>query len=98
MSLGAIDPGRSDWMRQQAPRAGRAAVAIPVYLHGDDGPTSGVTHNISPDGLFVATGRVLPIGERVMLMLAFPGQRRPLAARAEVRWSRATPAPADERR
>jgi uncharacterized protein (TIGR02266 family) len=88
MSLGAIASDGHDWARQQAPRSGRADVEIAVDLHGWHGPTPGVTRNVSPEGAFVATSRLLPVGERVMLMLSVPGRRQPLAVRAEVRWSR----------
>ncbi|HXU03358.1 MAG TPA: PilZ domain-containing protein [Polyangia bacterium] len=99
MSTGAIEAGRTDWTQQQGPpRSGRAAVEMPVDLHGDEGPFSGVVHNISPEGLFLATERLAPVGERVMLLLAFPGERRPLAVRAEVRWARPAPATPDDRR
>jgi len=72
-------------------------VEIAVDLHSTDGPLPGITHNISPDGAFVATPQLLAVGERLMLMLAFPGDRGPLAVRAEVRWSRPASAP-DSRR
>ena len=88
MSLGPIEALPGDGMRQLAQRSGRAGVAIAVDVHGADGPLPGVTHNISPDGAFIAMPEVLAVGERLMLMLAFPGDRGPLAVRAEVRWTR----------
>ena len=96
MSLGTIEPHPGDEMRQRALRSGRAVVEIAVDLHGVDGPLPGVTQNISPDGVFVATPEVIAVGERLMLMLAFPGDRGPLAVRAEVRWAR-PPRPAPMR-
>lgn len=90
MSLGPIEAVPGDGVRQLAQRAGRAGVQIMVDVHGTDGPLPGVTHNISPDGAFIATPQLLPVGERLMLMLAFPGDRGPLAVRAEVRWTRTT--------
>src|SRR4029077_4127696 len=98
MSLGSIEPHPGDEMRQRALRAGRAGVEIAVDLHGVDGPLPGVTHNISPDGVFVATPEVIAVGERLMLMLAFPGDRGPLAVRAEVRWARPAASTPDDRR
>jgi len=88
MSLGTIEAHPGDELRRRAQRSGRAGVEIAVDLHGVDGPLPGVTRNISPDGVFVATPAVLAVGERLMLMLAFPGDRGPLAVRAEVRWTR----------
>jgi len=98
MSLGTIDASPGDEMRQRSLRCGRAGVELAVDLHSDDGPCLGVTHNISPDGVFVATPEVLPVGARLMLMLAFPGNRGPLAVRAEVRWTRSTGPDTDARR
>lgn len=98
MSLGTIDAPPGDGMRQQALRCGRAGVEIAVDLHSDEGPCLGVTRNISPDGVFIATPEVLPVGSRLMLMLAFPGDRGPMAVRAEVRWTRPTAAAPDARR
>ena len=97
MSLGAIADDR-DWVEQPGPRSGRADVEIAVDLHGWDGPMPGVTRNVSPEGAFVATPRLLPVGDRVLLMLAVPGRRAPLAVRAEVRWSREAPETPDARR
>lgn len=95
MSLGAIESDHLAWVQQEAPRAGRTPLEIAVDLHGWDGATAGVTRNISPEGAFVATQRLRPVGDRVMLMLSVPGRRAPLAVRAEVRWSRGTAEAAD---
>jgi uncharacterized protein (TIGR02266 family) len=97
MSFGASEVGFLEWVRRHAPRSGRATVEIPVDLHGPEGPVRGVARNISMDGAFVVTDRPSPVGARVMLMLAFPGDGRPLAVRAEVRWCKEAAAP-DERR
>lgn len=90
MSVGTTDPQPDSEVRQCALRSGRAGVEIAADLHSGDGPLLGVTHNISPDGAFIATSQLLAVGERLMLMLAFPGDRGPLAVRAEVRWTRPT--------
>jgi uncharacterized protein (TIGR02266 family) len=97
MSVGPIEAIPGDGMRQLAQRSGRAGIEIPVDIHGTDGPLPGVTRNISPDGVFIVTPQLLPVGERLMLMLAFPGDRGPLAVRAEVRWTRLA-IPPDARR
>ena len=94
MSLGASEFGRLEW----ATRAGRTAVEMPVDLHGTDGPVPGVTRNISLDGAFVATSQLLPVGARLLMMMVFPDETRPLAVRAEVRWSRPAASVADDGR
>jgi Tfp pilus assembly protein PilZ len=97
MSLGIIQPHPGDEIRRRAQRSGRAGVEIAVDLHGVDGPLPGVTRNISPDGAFVVTPTVMAVGERLMLMLAFPGDRGLLAVRAEVRWTRRASSSPDDR-
>ena len=94
MSFGASEFERLEW----ATRAGRTAVEIPVDLHGAEGPVPGVTRNISLDGAFVATSQLLPVGARLLMMLVFPDEPRPLAVRAEVRWSRPAASVADDGR
>ena len=98
MSLVTIESHPGEETRERALRSGRAAVELAVDLHGVNGPLPGVTRNVSPDGLFVATPEVIAVGERLMLMLAFPGDRGPLAVRAEVRWTRPGPSTPDDRR
>jgi uncharacterized protein (TIGR02266 family) len=88
MSSRALHSERSDDLGRPPSRPGRSTVDIPVHLHGEDEPAHGVARNISPEGAFVATQRLVPVGTRLMLMLVFPGDRRPLAVRAEVRWTR----------
>jgi len=94
MSLGTSDFGRLEW----ATRAGRIAIEIPVDLHGTEGPIPGVTRNISLDGAFVATNQLMPIGARLLMMMVFPDETRPLAVRAEVRWSRLAASALDDGR
>jgi len=94
MSFGASEFGRLEW----ATRAGRSAVEIPVDLYGAEGPVPGVTRNISLDGAFVATSQLLPVGARLLMMMVFPDETRPLAVRAEVRWSRPAASVADDGR
>jgi Tfp pilus assembly protein PilZ len=40
----------------------------------------------------------LPVGARLLMMLVFPDEPRPLAVRAEVRWSRRAASVADDGR
>ena len=94
MSLGTSEFGRLEW----ATRAGRTAIEIAVDLHGTEGPIPGVTRNISLDGAFVATNQLLPVGARLLMMMVFPDETRPLAVRAEVRWARAAASALDDGR
>jgi uncharacterized protein (TIGR02266 family) len=88
MSLATTGSGAEDEARPHALRCDRAGVELAAALHVADGSAAGVTRNISPDGAFVATADLLPVGARLLLMLAFPGGRGPLAVRAEVCWTR----------
>jgi uncharacterized protein (TIGR02266 family) len=72
----------------RAGRSGRIPLEVPVQLRMHAGSHAGVTRNISGGGLFVATMRSLPVGDRVTVMLTIPGDDEPVEALAEVRWSR----------
>ncbi len=98
MSLATTESDSGDEARPHTLRCDRAGVELAVALHVGDGAADGVTSNISPDGVFVATPELLPVGARLLLMLAFPGGRGPLAVRAEVRWTRPAAAEPDEGR
>ena len=77
-------PGR----RTDKGRANRIALDVPVFLRGDSSSFAGVAKDIGPGGLFVATIRLLGVGEKVTVMLDLEGDARPIEARAEVRWCR----------
>jgi uncharacterized protein (TIGR02266 family) len=98
MSLATTGSVTDDEARRHTLRCDRAGVELAVALHVADGAAAGVTSNISPDGVFVATAELLPVGARLLLMLAFPGDRGSLAVRAEVCWARPTAAGPDEGR
>ena len=49
---------------------------------------TGLTHDISRGGLFLATERLFPLGQLVNLSFALPGYPCPFEARASVRWIR----------
>jgi uncharacterized protein (TIGR02266 family) len=70
-------------------RAGRVALEIPVQLRDRQGSSAGVTKNICAGGVFVATIRSFPVGERVAVNLTIPGDAEPVEVLAEVRWTRA---------
>jgi Tfp pilus assembly protein PilZ len=77
-------PGR----RTDKGRANRAALDVPVCLRGVSSSFTGVAKNIGPGGVFVATLRLLGVGEKVMVMLDSDGDAPPVEALAEVRWCR----------
>jgi uncharacterized protein (TIGR02266 family) len=69
-------------------RANRIRLDAPVQLRDGSASWAGVATNIGPGGVFVATVRLLGVGERVTLTLKMPGDAEPVAALAEVRWCR----------
>jgi uncharacterized protein (TIGR02266 family) len=73
-------------------RAGRIPLEVAIQIrsqHGSDQVSwTGVTKNMCAGGVFVATLRSVPIGERVAVRLRIPGDAEPVEALAEVRWSR----------
>ena len=69
-------------------RSSRIALEVPVQLRIDEGLHAGVTKNICGGGVFVATMRSVPVGDRVVVVLTIPGDSEPVEAVAEVRWCR----------
>jgi uncharacterized protein (TIGR02266 family) len=69
-------------------RATRAGLEVPVQLQTGTASCSGITKNIGPGGLFVATTRLLRAGDRVTVTLAMKFGAAPVEALAEVRWCR----------
>jgi len=69
-------------------RANRLALEIPVHLREGDISFSGVTRNIGPGGVFVATLRPLGVGAKVIVALDLDGDAQLIEALAEVRWCR----------
>jgi uncharacterized protein (TIGR02266 family) len=65
----------------------RRLVELEVAFGTESNFYLGFTENISSGGLFVATYRVLPIGEKVSLSLSLPGDEQ-LTLDGEVRWVR----------
>jgi uncharacterized protein (TIGR02266 family) len=72
----------------RARRTARFDFEVPVRFRGRRGAGSGVTKNICAGGLFVATLRSLPVGDRIVVKLTFPGDGGPIEVLGEVRWSR----------
>ena len=88
MSVAMLEFGRFDHAREPQPHPRRAPLQIPVEMQGGRVSCAGVTANVSPQGAFVATPWLLPVGSRITLKLAVPGYGVPLAVEAEVRWFR----------
>jgi len=77
-------PGR----RTDKGRANRVALDIPVCLREGHSFFTGIAKNIGPGGVFVATIRLLGVGEKVTVTLDSEGDAQPVEALAEVRWCR----------
>jgi hypothetical protein len=67
-------------------RATRIAVEVPVQLRAGGISFAGVTRNVGPSGVFVATVRLPGADERVTLSLETEGDADPVDVLAEVRW------------
>ncbi len=72
--------------RKDMGRANRAALKVPVLLREGRSSFPGVTRNIGPGGVFVATIGPLGVGAKVVLTLR--GESEVIEALAEVRWCR----------
>jgi hypothetical protein len=76
-------------------RLGRTELKVPIALWShDEGWTRGVLRNLSIGGMFVATGRSLPLGTRVLARFSSIDGGEPDEIEARVSWSR--PAGTDE--
>jgi uncharacterized protein (TIGR02266 family) len=73
---------------QKPPRLRRIDIDIPVQLRGRAGSARGTARNVCAGGLFVATPRVLPVGDWVVVSFTIPGATEPIEVLGEVRWSR----------
>jgi uncharacterized protein (TIGR02266 family) len=70
-------------------RANRVALEVPVHLRQEAISLRGVTRNIGPGGVFVATTRPLNVGAKVILTLDLRDDAQVVVqALAEVRWCR----------
>lgn len=75
-------------LRTERRRPERYKLATRVEVETERASYVANTENISTGGLFVATDRAHPIGERMKLRFQLPGQDAPLSMEAEVRWIR----------
>jgi CheY-like chemotaxis protein len=66
-----------------------ARVPLVLRIQGPGEPGFfGATENLSAGGLFMRTDRAFSIGERVPLLLSFPGLLEPLELEVQVAWTR----------
>ncbi len=70
-------------------RDAREPITLFVEYEGADDLIGDFTENLSSGGTFVATNRELPIGQKVQLVLSFPGLLEPISIEGFVRWHRA---------
>jgi uncharacterized protein (TIGR02266 family) len=66
----------------------RVDLEIEVGLETDSNFYTGLTQDISTGGLFVATHRLRPIGERLVLKFGLPNTQGAIVVEGEVRWLR----------
>jgi uncharacterized protein (TIGR02266 family) len=69
-------------------RANRVVLEVPVRLREGRSSFNGVTRNIGPGGVFVATIGPLGVGAKVILTLDLRDNAHLIEALAEVRWCR----------
>lgn len=69
-------------------RLGRANLRIPVQISSQGTELAGVARNLSLGGMFVTTGRSLPLHERVVIRLSLVEESEPVEIAAEVCWRR----------
>ena len=71
----------------------RFAVTVQVTFESEHNFFTGLTQDLSRDGLFVATPQMCPIGTRVKLRMILPTSKRPVDVLTEVRWLRTQDVP-----
>jgi uncharacterized protein (TIGR02266 family) len=66
----------------------RFMVDLDVTLASHHNFYAGFAENLSVGGIFVATHKILPVGEVLMLSIRLPGLAKPIDGAGEVRWVR----------
>ena len=66
----------------------RAPIVLRVDYDGPDELVFDYTENLSSGGIFLKTSRDFSVGDRVRLMLSFPGLFKPVGIEGTVRWMR----------
>src|SRR6185312_13598997 len=72
-------------------RQGRLDLDVAVHLATHEGGSLGVVKNVSSGGMFVATSRLLSVGDQVAVCLSMLDEAQIVEAEAEVRWLRRLP-------
>ena len=83
-------------LRAQVQRAPRRALTVMVGMEHRGQFFTAFSANISAQGLFVGTDRLLPVGSAVDVFLQVPGAYEEIGIRAEVRWTRSVDHPRDD--
>ena|SRR5947207_9983421 len=66
----------------------RLAVDLDVTLESEHNFYAGFAENLSAGGIFVATHKLLPVGQKIGLSIRLPGLEEPVLGIGEVRWVR----------
>jgi uncharacterized protein (TIGR02266 family) len=66
----------------------RVDLELEVGFESEHNFYTGLTQDISTGGLFVATHRLRPVGERIIVKFTLPGTGSPIEVETEVRWVR----------
>ena len=66
----------------------RFMVDLDVTLASQHNFYAGFAENLSAGGIFVATHKILPVGEVLRLSIRLPGLAKPVEGAGEVRWVR----------
>lgn len=82
-NTGGGAPGNADKRRET-----RAPVILRVDYDGPDDLVFDYTENLSSRGVFLKTARRFTAGDRIRLMLSFPGLLEPIGLEGTVRWTR----------
>lgn len=69
-------------------RDARAPVVLRVDYDGPDDLVFDYTENLSSRGVFLKTVRSFSVGDKIRLMLSFPGLLEPIGLEGTVRWTR----------
>lgn len=70
------------------PRPERVDIDLPVQFRSRAGSGRGTAKNVGAGGLFVATTRLLEVGDWMIVSFTIPGATEPVEILGEVRWSR----------
>lgn len=72
-------------------RQGRVDLDVAVHLSTHEGGSLGVARNASSGGMFVATTRLLSVGDQVAVCLSMLDEAQIVEVEAQVRWLRRLP-------